>query len=157
MVALVMVVAILPGGSLSTEVKSPTIPTSDVNLLEFPLNLEYLEAEFFLYGALGYGLDKHAPNLTGGGPTPLGGKQAKLDAFTKDVVFQFALQEVGHLRSVLTCFYACHVLYTNINIKMHGLQMQGYQERSERVSKAIVRFECEILCKNNRCSIWDPT
>ncbi|KAH9683943.1 Desiccation-like protein [Citrus sinensis] len=44
------------------------LPQSDVDLLEFPLNLEYLEAEFFLFGSLGHGLDKVAPNLTVGGP-----------------------------------------------------------------------------------------
>ncbi|KAM4116622.1 hypothetical protein ACB094_02G064500 [Castanea mollissima] len=60
----------------------------------------YLEAEFFLYGALGYGLDKFAPNLTLGGPTPIGGKRANLGPFTRDVIKQFALQEVGHLRAI---------------------------------------------------------
>ncbi|KAH7511123.1 hypothetical protein ACOSP7_007117 [Xanthoceras sorbifolium] len=80
--------------------RSTTIPQPDVDLLEFPLNLEYLEAEFFLYGALGHGLDKVAPNLTGGGPPPMGAKRANLDPFTRDVVLQFALQEVGHLRAI---------------------------------------------------------
>ncbi|TKY72469.1 Desiccation-related protein PCC13-62 [Spatholobus suberectus] len=73
---------------------------SDVDLLEFPLNLEYLEAEFFLFGSLGYGLDVVAPNLTGGGPPPIGAKLAKLDHIVKDVILQFALQEVGHLRAI---------------------------------------------------------
>ncbi|KAL8472823.1 hypothetical protein ACS0TY_029879 [Phlomoides rotata] len=40
------------------------LPKSDVDLLEFPLNLEYLEAEFFSWGAFGRGLDAFAPNLT---------------------------------------------------------------------------------------------
>ncbi|KAK7831449.1 desiccation-related protein pcc13-62 [Quercus suber] len=70
---------------------------SDVDLLEFPLNLEFFEAEFFLYGSLGYGLDKVAPNLTKGGPTPIGAKLANLDHFTRDIIEQFAFQEVGHL------------------------------------------------------------
>lgn len=74
------------------------VPESDIDLLEFPLNLEFLEAEFFLYGSLGYGLDKVAPNLTKGGPPPIGGKIANLDHFTRDIILQFALQEVGHLR-----------------------------------------------------------
>lgn len=76
------------------------IAKSDHDLLEFPLNLEYLEAEFFLYGSLGVGLDHVAPNLTKGGPTPIGGQLATLDSVTRDVILQFALQEVGHLRSL---------------------------------------------------------
>ncbi|XVF66069.1 hypothetical protein PTKIN_Ptkin10aG0004600 [Pterospermum kingtungense] len=76
------------------------VPKSDVNLLEFPLNLEYLEAEFFLYGALGHGLDVVAPNLTMGGPSPIGAKKANLDPLTNDVILQFAYQEVGHLKAI---------------------------------------------------------
>ncbi|KAJ6318121.1 hypothetical protein OIU76_013629 [Salix suchowensis] len=74
------------------------IPESDIDLLEFPLNLEYLEAEFFLYGSMGQGLDSFAPNLTMGGPRPLGAKKANLDPYTRDIIKQFAWQEVGHLR-----------------------------------------------------------
>jgi len=81
---------------LTASAKAPKF--SDADLLEFPLNLEYLEAEFFLFGALGYGLDKVAPSLTGGGPPPIGAKQVQLDPLAKDVFLQFALQEVGHLR-----------------------------------------------------------
>ncbi|KAF3973603.1 hypothetical protein CMV_002974 [Castanea mollissima] len=77
-----------------------SISKSDVDLLEFPLNLEFLEAEFFLHGSLGYGLDKFAPNLTKGGPSPIGAKRAKLDPFTQDIIKQFAFQEVGHLRAI---------------------------------------------------------
>ncbi|XP_023006619.1 desiccation-related protein PCC13-62-like [Cucurbita maxima] len=76
------------------------IPQSDVDLLEFPLNLEYLEAEFFLFGSLGYGLDKVAPYLTMGGPSPIGAKMANLGPFIKDIIMQFAYQEVGHLRAI---------------------------------------------------------
>ncbi|KAJ9181769.1 hypothetical protein P3X46_005828 [Hevea brasiliensis] len=77
-----------------------SVPASDVDLLEFPLNLEYLEAEFFLHGSMGHGLDRFAPNLTQQGPAPLGGRKANLDPFTKDVIKQFAWQEVGHLRAI---------------------------------------------------------
>ncbi|KAF8408538.1 hypothetical protein HHK36_007694 [Tetracentron sinense] len=79
---------------------SPSVPKSDVDLLEFPLNLEYLEAEFFLWGSLGHGLDRVAPNLTMGGPSPIGPRQANLDPFTRDIITQFAFQEVGHLRAI---------------------------------------------------------
>lgn len=82
----------------SANVESTT--KCDVDLLEFPLNLEYLEAEFFLWGALGYGLDKIEPGLAQGGPPPTGASIAKLDPFTKDVITQFAYQEVGHLKAI---------------------------------------------------------
>ncbi|THG16724.1 hypothetical protein TEA_008606 [Camellia sinensis var. sinensis] len=83
--------------SYCSENYNSAIPGSDIDLLEFPLNLEYLEAEFFLWGSLGYGLDSIAPNLTMGGPPPVGTTKARLDPFTKDVILQFAFQEVGHL------------------------------------------------------------
>lgn len=74
------------------------VPQSDADLLEFPLNLEYLEAELFLWASLGQGLDSVAPDLTMGGPPPVGARKATLDPFTNDVILQFAYQEVGHLR-----------------------------------------------------------
>ncbi|KAJ4771020.1 Desiccation-related protein PCC13-62 [Rhynchospora pubera] len=81
-------------------IPNPSLSPSDIDLLEFPLNLEYLEAEFFLWGSLGYGLDMVAPNLTAGGPPPIGGKKANLDPVTRDIILQFAYQEVGHLRAM---------------------------------------------------------
>ncbi|CAB4293095.1 unnamed protein product [Prunus armeniaca] len=88
------------GSILSHNPRSYSLTQSDVDLLEFPLNLEYLEAEFFLYGSLGYGLDEANPGLTQGGPSPIGAKKAHLDNFTRDVITQFAWQEVGHLRAI---------------------------------------------------------
>ncbi|XVE65479.1 hypothetical protein DITRI_Ditri08aG0003200 [Diplodiscus trichospermus] len=64
------------------------------------LQPQYLEAEFFSYGALGHGLDLVAPELPGGGTTPIGGKKANLDDFTQDVILQFGFQEVGHLKAI---------------------------------------------------------
>ncbi|XP_028753569.1 desiccation-related protein PCC13-62-like [Neltuma alba] len=75
---------------------------NDNDLLEFPLNLEFLEAEFFLYGALGSGLDAIDPKLAQGGPLPSGAKLAHLDPLTKDIILQFGYQEVGHLRAILS-------------------------------------------------------
>ncbi|OAE30150.1 hypothetical protein AXG93_4295s1040 [Marchantia polymorpha subsp. ruderalis] len=72
----------------------------DKDLVAFALNLEYLEAEFFLHGALGYGLDKKAPYLAAGGPPPLGAEKAKLDPLVYDLVGQMGLQEVGHIRAI---------------------------------------------------------
>lgn len=80
------------GGSMNM------LPQSDVDLLEFPLNLEYLETEFFCWAGLGYGLDGIDANLTGGGPPSIGGQSASLSPFIRDIATQFCYQEVGHLR-----------------------------------------------------------
>ncbi|KAJ9154636.1 hypothetical protein P3X46_027954 [Hevea brasiliensis] len=89
-----------------------SIPENDIDLLEFPLNLEYLGAEFFLHASMGHGLDRYAPSLASGGPRPLGAKKANLDPrplgakkanldpFIRDVIEQFAWQDVGHLRAI---------------------------------------------------------
>ncbi|XP_073275256.1 desiccation-related protein PCC13-62-like [Primulina huaijiensis] len=84
-------------GSLTV---SQGLPKSDVDLLEFPLNLEYLEAEFFAWGAFGHGLDVLEPNLTSGGPPPIGVQIAKLSPLIRDITAQFAYQEFGHLRAI---------------------------------------------------------
>ncbi|KAI3959860.1 hypothetical protein MKW92_015195 [Papaver armeniacum] len=90
-----------PATTVHSSSESSDVPKNDIDLLEFPLNLEYLEAEFFLWGALGYGLDKIAPQLALGGQPPKGVKKARLDSFTRDIITQFAFQEVGHLRPLL--------------------------------------------------------
>lgn len=80
----------------------PSQFANDAYNLQVALNLEFLEAEFFLWAVYGYGLDKVAPYLVQGGPPPKGAQKANLDEAVKDVILQFGLQEVGHLRSVLT-------------------------------------------------------
>ncbi|KAH6555283.1 hypothetical protein KP509_1Z267500 [Ceratopteris richardii] len=73
-------------------------PLSDADNILVALNLEYLECEFFLYAVTGEGLDSVEPSLAGGGPSPIGPERANLDALTGDIIYQFALQEIGHLR-----------------------------------------------------------
>ncbi|KAL2585595.1 hypothetical protein AAZV13_13G006600 [Glycine max] len=86
--------------SSSVFIASAAAPESDVDLLEFPLNLEYLEAEFFLFGSLGHGLDVVAPNLIEGGPPPIGVRLARLGSLVRNIILQFGFQEVGHLRAI---------------------------------------------------------
>jgi hypothetical protein len=76
------------------------IAEGDVDLLQFAVNLEFLEAEFFLWAALGHGLDVVAPQLVMGGPPPIGPQKANLDFLAENIITEFAYQEVGHLRAL---------------------------------------------------------
>jgi hypothetical protein len=69
-------------------------------LLAVALNLEYFEAEYFLWASYGYGLDVLAKYLVDGGPAPLGAQKANLDPYYTDLFKQMGLQEVGHLRAI---------------------------------------------------------
>lgn len=69
-------------------------------MMQFALNLEHLESDFFLHSALGYGLDEVAPYLVMEGPPPTGAQKAHLDFLAENVITEFGFQEVGHLRSI---------------------------------------------------------
>ncbi|KAJ8627770.1 hypothetical protein MRB53_021077 [Persea americana] len=99
-VSVLLLIFSIPTSSADVSEMGKSISEYDMNLLEFPLNLEFLQAEFFLWGALGKGLDHVASNLTMGGPPPVGARKANLDAFTADIITQFAYQEVGHIRAL---------------------------------------------------------
>ncbi|KAI4326467.1 hypothetical protein MLD38_031780 [Melastoma candidum] len=76
------------------------VPGSDADLIHVAMNLEFLEAEFFLYGAFGKGLDSIAPYLAKGGPPPVGGQKAELDHLVWSIIAEFAYEEVGHVRAI---------------------------------------------------------
>ncbi|MED6110551.1 hypothetical protein PIB30_044037 [Stylosanthes scabra] len=65
-----LVLPILVARSYPCNLIDSLSPISDVELLEFSLNLEYLEAGFFWNGATGGGIDDVDPELAQGGPPP---------------------------------------------------------------------------------------
>ncbi|KAJ3683717.1 hypothetical protein LUZ60_013944 [Juncus effusus] len=78
------------------------VSPNDIDQLQFALNLEFSEAEFFLFGALGVGLDTIDPKLALGGPPPVGVLKANLDDVTRQIVEEFGYEEVGHLRAIIS-------------------------------------------------------
>lgn len=76
----------------------PPLCRDDVDNLQFAQNLEHLEAELFLGGGLGYGLDKVAPYFKSLVALLQLGLEANLDNLTRAIITEFGYQEVGHLR-----------------------------------------------------------
>ncbi|KAK8588243.1 hypothetical protein V6N13_087188 [Hibiscus sabdariffa] len=76
------------------------IVADDRDQIQFALNLEFLEAEFFLFGALGKGLDDFDSSSAQGGPPPVGGRIADLEPTVRRIIEEFGYQEIGHIRAI---------------------------------------------------------
>lgn len=86
--------------ALSQSVQAVFTPT-DIAVMQFALNLECLEAEFYSWAAFGDGLNK---TLRGGGPRAAGGKRALLSPSAVALARDIATDEITHvafLHSVL--------------------------------------------------------
>ncbi|WCJ21360.1 Desiccation-related protein PCC13-62 [Euphorbia peplus] len=94
-------VMVVGSSGLSPGCSAP-MNASEVDQIHFALNLEFMEAEFFCYGALGVALDHIDPELTSGGPSSIGAQKANLDPRTSQIIEEFCYQEVGHIRSIIT-------------------------------------------------------
>ncbi len=92
-------------GLATTGVKAAGLSATDIAVLQFALNLEYLEAEFYSYAVTGKGLLDNGIPVTGAvgtyGPTTGGAKVPfeKLDAVgpLKKVAMQLMRDEVNHV------------------------------------------------------------
>ncbi|KAK3041964.1 hypothetical protein RJ639_002272 [Escallonia herrerae] len=113
-----LVIVLISSKLMHTCFSSPTCPPGypeqaipiykeDIDMMQFAENLEHLEADFFLWSALGYGLDQVAPSLVMGGPSPIGAQKANLDALTQHIIEEFGYEEVGHLRTFVLRPYHC--------------------------------------------------
>ncbi len=112
----VAAVSILNGCGTSSA-QSSTVAESDV--LNFALNLEYLEANFYQFAVNGAGLSSAD---TGGTGTVTGGSKVTFtDSRLADVAAQIAEDELLHVRYLRTALGAAAVSQPNINLGALGI------------------------------------
>jgi hypothetical protein len=90
---------------------------TDADILNFALNLEYLEAQFYSFAAFGTGLANADLGGTGAQGQVVGGRQV---TFTDPVVRQYAreiaIDEIAHVKFLRTALGAAAVAQPAINI-----------------------------------------
>jgi hypothetical protein len=122
------------GCSDNGTVTLPTTPTgsstfTDADVLNFALNLEYLEAQFYLYAATGKGLataDTVAPSgytgkYTVGTVTPgSAGLVAGTSAAQQEIINEIAFEEESHVRFLRSALSSAAVPMPSIDLSFFG-------------------------------------
>ena len=118
------------GAALATTGSASATPSfTDADILQFALNLEYLEAEFYTVATTGDTIDKFGIDITGTGKMGLttGGKKVSLFntlVFTDAVAAEVAHDERSHvkyLRSALTSLGVTPIAKRAINLGALGI------------------------------------
>jgi len=106
--------ASLAGCSATVATLPPISTYTDADMLNFALNLEYLEAEFYLRAATGSGLST-ADAGSGAGTVNGGTKIAGLTTFQQNVLDEFAYAEQQHVRYLRAALGSAAVSRPNID------------------------------------------
>lgn len=139
-------------------------PSRDIALLQFTLNLEYAESEFYSYATMGTGIEARGVEVTGSGtPGPTIVKENTRVPFTTELYQQFAEEEllkneVGHtvfIRQTLQALGVQPVARPTINLRESftavalaaGLITQGqtFDPFADEVSFLLASFLFEDL------------
>lgn len=116
------------GGKMSGSPTGSTPTYTDADILNFALNLEYLEAQFYLYAATGAGLE--ASDTTAGsastyktvGTVTVGDAAAVpgLTSAQQDILNEIAFEEQAHVRFLRSALGSAAVPMPNIDLSFFG-------------------------------------
>ena len=126
-VATAAVGAMSAGAAIPAEAQT----TTEIEVLQFALNLEYLESEFYTYALTGLGITNYglainglanSPNPTSGG-TVTGGKKVNFSnnlVFTEEIALQVAADERAHVKLLREVLGSDAIAQPNINLNALG-------------------------------------
>lgn len=112
------------------QTSSPT--ATEVAVLNFALNLEYLEAEFYTYGQYGYGIEKAGLKVSGiasganppGGGTTTGGAKVTFSnslVFSQVITSEIGVDERAHVTLLQSFLGSAAIAKPNINLDALGI------------------------------------
>jgi len=108
---------VLGAGSMGAFDPAAAAP-SDAAVLNFALNLEYLEAEFYLQAAFGKGLDYQDTTGSGDRGPVIGGREVKFKSpFIRKIATEIARDELDHVKFLRAALGGAKVSRPKINIK----------------------------------------
>jgi hypothetical protein len=109
-------------GTAARQAQAQTGTPTDTDVLNFALNLEYLEAEFYSYAVSGTGIDA---TLTGGagtaGATTGGARVTFSDANVAAIAAEIAQDELNHVRFLRNALGSQAVAKPAINLAALGI------------------------------------
>lgn len=123
-------VAALAMASLPMPVEAaPNLSQSDINILNFALNLEYLEAEFYLFATTGTGLTSADTTGMGTAGATTGGAAVPFtDSLLQSTAEELAVDELAHVRYLRAALGRKAVAKPAINLAALGL---GFANETE--------------------------
>ena len=109
---------------------------TEVEVLQFALNLEYLEADFYTYAQYGNGIESHGIGTNGlangsnpaeGGKSTGGAKVKFTNEFSQNIAYQIGSDERAHVTLLRDALGADKIAKPELNINALGLDISALE------------------------------